>query len=118
MDECDVTIYHNPKCSNSRGALALIREAGIEPHIVDYLKTPPSRAALADLLARADLTPRQAIRTKEALYRELRLDAADDDALLDAMAAHPVLIERPLVVTPNGVRLCRPPERVVDLLPR
>jgi len=114
----DVTIYHNPKCSNSRGALALIREAGIEPHIVDYLKTPPSRAALADLLARADLTPRQAIRTKEALYRELRLDAADDDALLDAMAAHPVLIERPLVVTPNGVRLCRPPERVVDLLPR
>lgn len=114
----DVTIYHNPKCSNSRGALELIRAAGITPTIIDYLKTPPSRAELADLLRRAGLTPRQAIRTKEALYRDLKLDAADDAALLDAMAAQPVLIERPLVVTPNGVRLCRPPERVLDLLPR
>src|SRR5574337_1231033 len=103
----DVTIYHNPKCSTSRGALDLIRKAGVEPHIVEYLKTPPSRAVLGDLLARAGLSPRQAVRTKEALYRELRLDAADDDALLDAMIEHPVLIERPIVATPGGVRICR-----------
>ena len=114
----DITIYHNPQCSTSRATLGLIRDAGIEPHIVEYLKTPPSRAVLADLLTRAGLTPRQAIRTKEALYRELRLDAADDDALLDAMIAHPVLIERPLVATSDGVRLCRPSELVVELLPR
>ncbi|MGB3865223.1 MAG: arsenate reductase (glutaredoxin) [Xanthobacteraceae bacterium] len=112
----DVTIYHNSRCSNSRGALELIRAAGIEPTIVEYLTMPPSRAVLKDLLRRAGLTPRQAIRAKEALYRDLKLDAADDDALLDAMVAHPVLIERPLVVTPNGVRLCRPPERVLGLL--
>ena len=111
----DVTIYHNPKCSNSRGALDLIRAAGIVPTIIDYLTTPPSRGELADLLRRAGLTPRQAIRTKETLYRELNLDTVDDDALLDAMIAHPVLIERPLVVTSKGVRLCRPPERVLDL---
>jgi len=117
MTERDVTIYHNPKCSNSRGALELIRAAGIAPTIIEYLATPPSRAELADLLRRAGLTPREAIRTKEALYRELNLDAADDDALLDAMIVHPVLIERPLVVTPKGVRLCRPPEQVLDLLP-
>lgn len=117
MTERDVTIYHNPKCSNSRGALELIRAAGITPTIIEYLTAPPSRAELADLLHRAGLTPRQTIRTKEALYRELNLDTANDDALLDAMIAHPVLIERPLVVTPKGVRLCRPPERVLDLLP-
>lgn len=115
MTERDVTIYHNPKCSNSRGALELIHAAGITPTIIEYLATPPSRTELADLLHRAGLTPRQAIRTKEATYRELSLDAADDDALLDAMIAHPVLIERPLVVTAKGVRLCRPPERVLDL---
>jgi len=114
----DITIYRNPRCSNSRGALDLIRSAGIEPRIVEYLKTPPSRAVLAELLTRAGLTPRQAIRTKEAIYEELRLDdAADDDALLDAMIEHPVLIERPIVVTSNAVRICRPPERVLDLLP-
>lgn len=113
----DITIHHNPRCSNSRGALDLIRSAGIEPHIVEYLKTPPSRAELAELLTRAGLTPRQAVRTKEALYRELNLDAVDDDALLDAMIEHPVLIERPIVVTPNAVRICRPPEQVLDLLP-
>lgn len=113
----DITIYHNPRCSNSRGALDLIRSAGIEPHIVEYLKTPPSRAVLAELLTRAGLTPRQAVRTKEALYRELNLDAVDDDALLDAMIEHPVLIERPIVATPNAVRICRPPEQVLELLP-
>lgn len=118
MTERDVTIYHNPKCSNSRGALELIRAAGILPTIIEYLATPPDRAELKDLLSRAGLTPRQAIRAKEAIYHELKLNTADDDALLDAMAAHPVLIERPLVVTPKGVRLCRPPERVLDLLPR
>ena len=118
MTERDVTIYHNPKCSNSRGALELIPPAGFAPPIIEYLATPPSRTELADLLRRAGLTPRQAIRTKEALYRELSLDTADDDALLDAMVAHPVLIERPLVVTPKGVRLCRPPEGVLDVLPR
>ncbi|MBN8973575.1 MAG: arsenate reductase (glutaredoxin) [Rhizobiales bacterium] len=115
MTERDVTIYHNPKCSNSRGALELIRAAGITPTVIEYLETPPSRAELADLLRRAGLTPREAIRTKETLYRELNLAAADDDAMLDAMIAHPVLIERPLVVTAKGVRLCRPPERVLDL---
>lgn len=113
----DVTIYHNPRCSNSRGALELIRAAGITPTVIEYLATPPSRTELADLLRRAGLTPRQAIRAKETLYRELSLDTADNEALLDAMIAHPVLIERPLVVTPKGVRLCRPPERVLDLLP-
>ena len=115
MTEHDVTIYHNPNCSNSRGALELIRAAGITPTVIEYLETPPSRAELADLLRRAGLTPREAIRTKETLYRELNLAAADDDAMLDAMIAHPVLIERPLVVTAKGVRLCRPPERVLDL---
>jgi arsenate reductase len=117
MTARDVTIYHNPRCSNSRGALDLIRAAGIVPTIIEYLATPPSRSELADLLRRAGLTPRQAIRTKETLYRELNLDAVDDDTLLDAMVTHPVLIERPLVVTPKGVRLCRPPEHVLDLLP-
>jgi len=117
MSANDVTIYHNPRCSNSRGALELIRAAGIAPTIIEYLTTPPSRAELADLLRRAGLTPRQAVRTKEALYRELKLDDADDGTLLDAMISHPVLIERPLVVTLKGVRLCRPPERVLDLLP-
>ena len=118
MTADDVTIYHNPKCSNSRGALDLIRAAGIAPTIIEYLATPPSRAEFADLLRRAGLTPRQAIRAKEALYRELNLDTVDDAALLDAMVAHPVLIERPLVVTSKGVRLCRPPERVLDILPQ
>ena len=118
MTDSTVTVYHNPKCSNSRRTLDLIRAAGIAPTIIEYLATPPARAKLKDLLRRAGLTPRQAVRTKETLYRELNLDAVDDDALLDAMVAHPVLIERPLVVTPKGVRLCRPPERVLDLLPR
>jgi arsenate reductase len=113
------TIYHNPACGNSRGALALIREAGIEPDIIDYLNTPPDRATLAKMIADAGLTVRGAMREKEALYRELALDdpALSDDALLDAMLAHPILINRPFVVTDRGTRLCRPPELVLDILP-
>ncbi|MGX7741248.1 arsenate reductase (glutaredoxin) [Rhodopseudomonas parapalustris] len=115
----DVVIYHNPACGTSRNTLGLIRNAGIEPHVIDYLKCPPSRALLAQLIARAGLTPRQALREKGTPYAELKLDdpALSDDELLDAMIAHPILIQRPLVVTPNGVRLCRPSEKVLDLLP-
>lgn len=115
----DVVIYHNPACGTSRNTLGLIRNAGIEPHVIDYLKCPPSRALLAQLIARAGLTPRQALREKGTPYAELKLDdpALSDDELLDAMIAHPILIQRPLVVTPNGVRLCRPSEQVLDLLP-
>ena len=114
----DATIYHNARCSNSRGALALLREAGIEPVIIDYLKDPPDRATLARLLRDAGLGAREAIRTKEAPYAALHLDdpALDDDALIDAMVANPVLIQRPFVVTGNGTRLCRPPELVRTLL--
>jgi arsenate reductase len=115
----DVVIYHNPRCGTSRNTLGLIRNAGVKPHIIEYLKSPPSRDVLKDTLKRAGLTPRQVIRAKESLYRELKLDdpAVSDDRLLDAMIAHPVLIERPLVVTAKGVRLCRPSELVIDLLP-
>lgn len=114
----DVTIYHNARCGTSRNTLALIREAGIEPQVIDYLATPPTRAELADLVARSGLSPREAVRSKEALFSELGLDApaVSDDALLDAMAAHPILINRPLVATPKGVRLCRPAERVHEIL--
>lgn len=114
----DITIYHNPMCSNSRGALALLRERGHEPRVIAYLHTPPSRAELAALIAAAGLTPPEAVRSKETLFSELGLDApgTSDAALLDAMAAHPVLINRPFVVTPRGTRLCRPPERVLDIL--
>lgn len=113
------TIYHNPACSNSRGALGLIREAGIEPDIIDYLKTPPDRATLAKMIADAGLTVRGAMREKEAVYRELALDdpGLTDDALLDAMLAHPVLINRPFVVTERGTRLCRPPALALEILP-
>lgn len=115
----DVTIYHNPKCSNSRGALDLIRNAGIEPEIVEYLKAPPTRVLLAQLLARGNLSVRDLIRDKEPLFQELKLDGASvtDEMLLDAIVANPVLMQRPLVVTPNGVRICRPPDRVLELLP-
>jgi arsenate reductase len=115
----DVVIYHNPACGTSRNTLALIRNAGIEPHVIEYLKCPLSRSLLAQLIARAGLTPRQALREKGTPYAELKLDdpALSDDQLLDAMIAHPILINRPLVVTPNGVRLCRPSEAVLDLLP-
>ncbi|WP_430432573.1 arsenate reductase (glutaredoxin) [Methyloversatilis sp.] len=114
-----ITVYHNPKCSNSRGALELIRERGFEPQIVEYLKTPLSTAALRALVAACGVPVRELMRSKEALYGELGLDdpTLDDDALIAAMAEHPVLLNRPIVVTPRGARLCRPPERVLDILP-
>ena len=115
----DATIYHNPRCGTSRNTLAMIRHAGVEPTIVDYLSQPPSRSVLADLIARAGLKPRDAMRKKEAKYSELGLadETLSDDELLDAMVANPILIERPLVVTDRGVKLCRPSEAVLDLLP-
>lgn len=114
----DITIYHNPRCGTSRNTLAAIRDAGHEPRIVEYLATPPARAELQDMLAAAGLSPRQALRSKEILVAELGLDApgVSDEALLDAMLAHPVLIERPFVVTPKGVRLCRPFDKVQEIL--
>ncbi|UTY56156.1 arsenate reductase (glutaredoxin) [Massilia sp. erpn] len=113
-----ITIYHNNACSNSRGALALIREAGVEPEIIEYLKTPPTRAILVDLIDRAGLTARGAMRDKGEIYEQLGLaDAAlADEQLVDAMMAHPELINRPFVVTEKGVRLCRPPEIVKEIL--
>jgi arsenate reductase len=115
----DIVIYHNPACGTSRNTLALIRHAGIEPHVVEYLKTPPSRALLRQLIGRAGLTPRQLLREKGTPFQELALDRPElsDDDLLDAMLAHPILINRPLVVSPLGVALCRPSERVFELLP-
>ncbi|MET0330797.1 MAG: arsenate reductase (glutaredoxin) [Dyella sp.] len=115
----DIVIYHNPACGTSRNTLALIRHAGIEPHVVEYLKTPPSRALLRQLIKRAGLTPRQLLREKGTPFQELALDRPElsDDDLLDAMLAHPILINRPLVVSPLGVALCRPSERVFELLP-
>ena len=115
----DIVIYHNPDCGTSRNALALIRNAGIEPHVIEYLKTPPSRALLRQLIARAGLSVRSLLREKGTPYAELGLasPALSDEALLDAMMAHPILINRPLVVSPRGVRLCRPSEAVIDLLP-
>lgn len=115
----DIVIYHNPACGTSRNTLAMIRNAGIEPDIVEYLKTPPSRDLLVQIIARAGLTPRQLLREKGTPFAELGLDdeSLSDDALIDAMMAHPILINRPLVVTPFGVRLCRPSEAVLDILP-
>jgi arsenate reductase len=114
-----ITIYHNPACGTSRNTLALIRNAGVEPEVVEYLKQTPDRATLKQLIADAGLTVREAMRQKEALYCELELDnpALSDDALLDAMLSHPILINRPFVVTPAGTRLCRPSELVLDILP-
>ena len=114
----NITIYHNPECATSRNTLGLIRNAGVEPTIVEYLATPPGRALLARMIEQAGLTVRQAIRQKDTPYAELGLDdpELDDDALLDAMLAHPILINRPFVVTPEGVRLCRPSEVVLDIL--
>jgi arsenate reductase len=115
----DVIMYHNPACGTSRNVLALIRNSGVEPHIIDYQKCPPTRLLLAQLIARAGLTVRELLRQKGTPYKELGLDDSTlgDEALLDAMMAHPILIERPLVAAPEGVRLCRPSERVIDLLP-
>lgn len=113
-----ITIYHNPVCGTSRKTLEAIRAAGVEPEIIEYVKTPPSREKLQELIAKAGLTVRQAMRNKGDLYVELGLADASlsDDALLDAMMEHPILIERPLVVTPKGVRLCRPSELVQEIL--
>ena len=115
----DVIIYHNPACETSRNVLAMIRNSGIEPHIIEYLKCPPTRLLLTQLLARAGLTVRQILREKGTPYHELCLGdpSLSDDALLDATGAHPILINRPLVVTLQGVRLCRPSELVIHLLP-
>lgn len=115
----DIVIYHNPDCGTSRNTLAMIRNAGIEPHVIEYLKTPPARALLSEMLRRASISSRDLLREKGTPYAELGLDdqALTDDALIDAMMAHPTLINRPLVVTPLGVRLCRPSEAVLDLLP-
>ncbi|MEO5773459.1 MAG: arsenate reductase (glutaredoxin) [Sphingomicrobium sp.] len=115
----DIIVYHNPACGTSRNTVAMIREAGIEPHVVEYLKSPPSRALLVELIGRAGMTPRDLLRQKGTPYAELGLgdEGLSDDVLVDAMIAHPILINRPLVVSPKGVRLCRPSELVLDLLP-
>ena len=109
-------IYHNPKCSTSRKTLDLLRENGIEPTIVQYLKTPPTRAELAKMIADARIDVRTAVRKRESLYTELGLESATDDELLDAMAEHPILIERPFVVTTKGTRLARPLDAVREIL--
>ena len=115
----EVTIYHNPDCGTSRNTLGLIRNAGIEPTVIEYVKDPPDRATLVDLIKQAGLSVRGAVREKGTLYFELGLDnpATTDEQLIDAMLAHPILINRPFVVTPAGVRLCRPSELVLDILP-
>ena len=114
-----VTIYHNPACGTSRNTLALIRNAGVEPTVVEYLKNPPDRATLIDLLARMDMRPRALLREKGTPYAELGLGEAHwtDEELIDQMLAHPILVNRPIVVTPWGVKLCRPSEAVLDILP-
>jgi arsenate reductase (glutaredoxin) len=113
-----ITIYHNPACGTSRNTLALIRNAGVEPEVIEYLKTPPSRSTLSRMIKDAGLSVRQAIREKEKLFAELGLADATlaDEQLLDAMLAHPVLINRPFVVTPVGTRLCRPSELLLEIL--
>jgi arsenate reductase len=114
-----VTIYHNPACGTSRNTLALIRNSGEEPRVIEYLKTPPSRGELADLIRRMGIGVRDLLRQKGTPYEELGLGnpSLTDDQLLEAMMAHPILINRPIVVTPLGVRLCRPSETVLDILP-
>lgn len=114
-----VTIYHNPQCGTSRNVLALIRNTGIEPQVIEYLKTPPTREKLLELIAQMAVPVREVIRQKGTPYGELGLDdpALPDDALIDAMLAHPILINRPIVATPLGTRLCRPSEAVLDILP-
>lgn len=116
----DITIYHNPRCGTSRNTLAMIRNSGEEPTVIEYLKTPPSRERLVELIAAAGLGVRGIIRAKEALFTELGLTdpAKSDEELIDAMMAHPILINRPIVVTPLGTRLCRPSEVVLDILPQ
>jgi len=115
----DIVIYHNPVCATSRNVLELIRNSGVEPHVIEYLKTPLTRALLVELIDRAATTPRALLREKGTPYAELGLgdETLTDDALVDAMMAHPILINRPLVVTSLGVKLCRPSEAVLDILP-
>jgi arsenate reductase len=119
MIDFPVTIYHNPECGTSRNTLALIRHAGLEPVVIEYLRTPPNREQLAKMIAAAGLTVREAIREKGTPYADLGLDDPDltDAQLLDAMLGHPILINRPFVVTPMGTRLARPSELVLDILP-
>lgn len=116
----DITIYHNPRCGTSRNTLAMIRNSGVEPLVIEYLKTPPTREQLVALIAASGLSVREVMRSKEAVFGELGLTdtGLSDDALLDAMMAHPILINRPIVVTPLGTRLCRPSELVLEILPQ
>lgn len=115
-----ITIYHNPKCGTSRTTLALIRDSGVEPEVIDYLKTPPDRATLQALVAATGQPAIDLVRNKEALFTELHLGApgVSEEQLIDALLQHPILINRPIVVTPLGTRLCRPAERVLEILPR
>ena len=119
MNTIDVIIYHNPDCGTSRNTLGLIRNAGIEPHIIEYLKTPPSRAMLTSLIERMGIKVRDILREKDTPYHEFGLDdpSLSEDRLFEAIEAHPILINRPIVVTPRGVILCRPSEKVLDILP-
>jgi arsenate reductase (glutaredoxin) len=116
----DVIIYHNPACGTSRNTLAMIRNAGIEPHVIEYLKTPPSRTMLVGLIRRMGEGTRALVREKGTPYAALGLDnmSLADDTLIDAMLEHPILINRPIVVTSRGVKLCRPSEEVLSILPR
>ncbi|UTD28481.1 arsenate reductase (glutaredoxin) [Bradyrhizobium sp. WD16] len=113
-----ITIYHNPACGTSRNTLAMIRQSGVEPTVIEYLKTPPSRETLVELVKAMGISVRDLLRDKGSPFKELGLDGPhrSDDDLLDAMAAHPILIQRPIVVSPKGTRLCRPADRVLDLL--
>ena len=116
----DITIYHNPQCGTSRNTLALIRNSGAEPRVILYLEAPPSRVELVALIAAMGTPVREVLRAKEAIYKDLKLDnpLLSDDQLIDALLAHPILLNRPIVVTPLGTRLCRPSEVVLDLLPQ
>jgi arsenate reductase len=115
-----ITVYHNPRCGTSRKVLVLIRDSGVEPEVIEYLKTPPSRAELFSLIKRMRIPVRDLLRQKETPYAELGLanPVLTDDVLIDALIAHPILMNRPIVVTPNGVALCRPAEKVLAVLPK